>query len=88
MKIQPFGERVAIQIIPIEEITDSGLVLSVSKDKSDRGLVVSLGEATPECIKIGDKVIFNKNTGLSYTDGKEDYKVINAKDILCKIIEE
>ena len=88
MKIQPLGERVAIQVLPIEEVTESGLVLAVDKSKSNRGEVVALGEDAPSCISVGDKVLFNKGAGLSYTDGSEDYKVIGIKDILCKIIEE
>ena len=88
MKIQPFGDRVAIQVLPIEEVTESGLVLAVAKEKSNRGLVITLGDDVPECIKVGDKVLFNRGAGLSYTDGNEDYKVISTKDILCKIIEE
>ena len=88
MKIQPFGERVAIQVLPIEEVTESGLVLAVNKNESNRGKVVALGEGTSDCISIGDKVLFNRGSGLAYTDGSEDYKVINIKDILCKIIEE
>lgn len=88
MKIQPFGERVAIQVLPIEEVTEGGLVLSVSKEKSNRGEVVALGDEVPECISLGDKVLFNKGAGLSYSDGSEDYRVISVKDVLCKIIEE
>lgn len=88
MKIQPFGERVAIQVLPIEEVTESGLVLAVNKNESNRGKVVALGEGTPDCVSIGDKVLFNRGSGLAYTDGSEDYKIINIKDILCKIIEE
>ena len=88
MKIQPFGERVAIQVLPIKEVTESGLVLAVDKSKSNRGQVVALGEDTPECISVGDKVLFNRGAGLAYTDGSEDYKVISIKDILCKIIAE
>ena len=87
MKIQPFGERVAIRIIPIEEVTESGLVLTTSKE-SNRGEVISLGEDVPPCISIGDKVIYNRGAGLSYTDGSFDFKVLGVKDILCKIIEE
>lgn len=88
MKIQPLGERVAIRVLPIEEVTESGLVIAVDKSKSNRGQVVSLGENTGSYISVGDKVLFNKGVGLAYTDGSEDYKVISTKDILCKIIEE
>ena len=88
MKIQPLGERVAIRVLPIEEVTESGLVLAVDKSKSNRGEVVALGEEVSNYINVGDKVLFGKGSGLSYTDGSEDYKVLSTKDILCKIIEE
>lgn len=89
MKIQPFGERVALQVLDIEEKTESGLVIAVSKDKSNRGLIVALGDEVPNnSISVGDKVLFNRGAGLSYTDGSEEYRVMGIKDILCKIIEE
>ena len=88
MKIQPFGERVAVKILPIEEVTDSGLVLAASSKESNRGEVVSLGEDVPKSVSVGDRVIFNRGAGLSYSDGSDDYKVIGVKDILCKILEE
>ena len=88
MKIQPLGERVAIQVLPIEEVTESGIVLTVDKSKSNKGQVVALGEEASSRISIGDKVLFNKGAGMAYTDGSEDYKIISTKDILCKIVEE
>ena len=89
MKIQPFGERVAVQVIPVKEVTKGGLIIeTVSKDNSNRGVIVALGEGAPECFKVGDKVVFNKGAGLTYTDGSEDFRVVSTKDVLCKIVED
>lgn len=86
MKIQPFGERVTVKVLAEEEITDSGLIVAVSKEKSNKGIVEALGEEVKSYINIGDKVIFNFGSGVSYSDSSGDYKILNTKDILGKII--
>lgn len=88
MKIEPFGERVAIKVLQPEEKTAGGLIVATSKANSNRGEIVALGEEVKEYFKLGDKVIFLQNTGVNYTDGSEDYKILNTKDVLCKIIED
>ena len=88
MKIEPFGERVAIKILPIEEKTESGLIMASSKSNSNRGEIVAIGEDAKEYFMIGDKIIFIQNAGVPYTNGTEDFKVIGTKDVVCKIIED
>lgn len=88
MKIEPFGERVAVKILQPEEKTAGGLIVATSKSNSNRGEVVAVGEEVQEYFKLGDKVIFSQGAGVNYTDGTEDYKIINTRDILCKIIED
>ena len=85
MKIQPFGERVAIKVIPLEEKTSGGLIVATSKEQSNRGEVIAVSEEV-KGISVGELVIFTLGSGVSYTDGTEDYKIINIKDIIGKII--
>lgn len=86
MKIQPFGERVTIKVIQDEEVTLGGLVTITSKEKSNKGIVTALGEEVKDYIKVGDTIVFNQGAGVSYTDGSDDYKVLNVRDILGRII--
>ena len=86
MKIQPFGERITVKVIAQEEITESGLIVATSKEKSNKGIVEALGEEVKDYIKVGDVVIFNHNAGTSYSDGSGDYKVINAREVIGKVI--
>lgn len=88
MKIEPFGERVAIKILQPEEKTAGGLIVATSKSSSNRGEVVALGQDIKGNFKLGDRVIFLQGSGINYTDGTEEYKVVNAKDVVCKIIED
>lgn len=88
MKIEPFGERVAIKILQPEEKTEGGLIMATSKSTSNRGEVIALGEEVKDFFKVGDKILFVQNAGVNYTDGNEDYKILNTKDVLCKVIED
>ena len=88
MKIEPFGERIAIKVLPVEETTASGLIMASSKNNSNRGEIVALGTDVKEFFNLGDKVIFSQGVGVNYTNGTDDYKIINTRDVLCKVIEE
>ena len=87
MQIQPFGERIVIKVIAPEEQVGA-LVVVTSKEQSNRGEVIALGDEVKGNIQVGDTVIFNLGSGVSYISGNEDYKVINVKDVLGKIIKE
>ena len=86
MKIEPFGERVAIKIVQPEEVTSGGLIMATSKNNSNRGLIVSVSNTPTEGLSVGDEIIFAQGAGVNYTDGNDDYKIISVKEILGKII--
>ena len=88
VQIQPFGDRVAVEIIAPEQII-GGLVIPLSKEKSNRGRVVAVGDGENlGNITAGDTVVFQLGTGLNYSAEDKDYKVLNIRDIVGKIIEE
>lgn len=87
VKIQPFGNRVVVEVIAPEQII-GGLVIPSSKETSNKGVVVALGDGDEiKNIQIGDVVIFVFGTGLNYTTDKKDYRVLGIKDIIGKIVE-
>ena len=89
MRIEPFGERVAIRVLESEETTESGLIIAnPNKLSSNRGEVVALGNEVKDFFKIGDTLIFTQGAGTNYTDGNAEYRIINTKDVLCKLIED
>ena len=88
MKVEPFGERVAVKVLQPEEKTAGGLIVATSKSNSNRGEVVALGKEVEKYFNVGDKVIFALGAGVNYTNGTDDYKIVSTKDIICKIIEE
>ena len=96
MKLQPFGDRVAVQVLVEDEVQEGLLVRPVSKDSSNRGIVIAVGEGTllqdgtvkPLQVQVGDKVIFNPSMGMKFKDEKGGlYRVLQAREILCKLVE-
>ena len=87
MKIQPFGDRIVIKLL-IQEENIGGLIVPVSKEKTNKGVVVAVGDGEEVSkIAIGDIILFQLGTGLNYSTEKDDYKVLNARDIVGRIIE-
>ena len=89
MKFQPFGERIVVKVLAIDEVTESGLIVTTkSKEHSNRGLVEAIGEEVKDYIKTGDTVIFNKGAGTMYTSNSDDFRILSIRDVLGKITED
>lgn len=95
--IHPKGHRVLIYPEPVEEATESGIIINtginIEKERLAqlKGTVVEIGSTAwhdqPEAwVKEGDKIIFGKYSGLIYTgdDGLE-YRIINDLDIVATV---
>lgn len=85
--IQPFGDRIAVEVVSTEQ-TLGGLIIPTSKEKSNRGRVTAVGDGEEvKNIKVGDLVVFQLGTGLEYTTKDKDYKILTFRDVVGKIVE-
>ena len=86
MRIKPFGDRIVIKLVEQEDVI-GGLVVPTPKEKRNQGVVVAVGDGE-EVSKIseGDIVLFQLGTGLNYSSEKDDYKVLNIRDIVGKVV--
>ena len=95
--IHPKGHRDLILPDPVEEVTQSGIILSVGENRDRerlaqlKGTVVELGNTAwldqpSPWAKVGDHVIFGKYSGLIYqgNDNKE-YRIINDLDVVALV---
>jgi co-chaperonin GroES (HSP10) len=95
--IHPKGHRVLILPDPVEEVTQSGIILSVGENRDRerlaqlKGTIVELGNTAwldqpSPWAQVGDHVIFGKYSGLIYqgTDNKE-YRIINDLDVVALV---
>ncbi len=88
VKVIPIGERVLLR--PLSEEGDRTIgrikiVLpeSVSKEKSDKGKVVAVGEGKK--VKVGDTVIFSKYSYDEIKINGEDLYLVKEENILAVI---
>ena len=90
MKIEPMGERILIKILQQADQTSSGIYLpETAKEKPQEGEVVALGpdvdeDETP--LNAGDIVMFPKYSGTEVKIDNEDHLIIEAGDVLARIV--
>lgn len=95
--IHPKGHRVLILPDPTEEVTQSGIILSVGEQKDRerlaqlKGTVIETGDSAwldqpSPWAKVGDHVIFGKYSGLIYDGADEkEYRIINDLDVVALV---
>lgn len=90
-KLEPLGNRVLVQILEQEERTKGGIYLpETAKEKPQQARVIAIGEEAKEelSLEVGDVVIFPKYSGTEVRVGDEEFLILNADDVLAKVVEE
>lgn len=89
MKVKPLGSRVLITLEEAKNKTTSGIYLPQSaQEKTQLGEVVAVGEGTKDVkieVKVGQKVMYDKYSGTSFSDDGKDYLLVKYEDILAII---
>jgi chaperonin GroES len=68
--ILPYGKRIVVAREELEEVTQGGIYIPESvkeKEKPKKGSVLAVSDSITD-IKVGDKVIFGKYSGLEVDD--------------------
>ena len=96
MSLQPLDDRIVVRPGEAEETTASGLVIpDTAKEKPQQGEVIAVGpgrraentgELVPVDIAAGDTVVYSKYGGTEITVDGEDVLILNARDVLAKIV--
>ncbi len=92
--IQPLGDRVLVQAVEIAEEMRGGIVIpDAAKEKPMQARVIALGtgkvddegKRVPFDVKVGDIVLTSKYGGTEVKFNDQEYKILNASDILAVI---
>ncbi|MDP7397389.1 MAG: co-chaperone GroES [Lentisphaeria bacterium] len=92
MKIKPLGDRVLIEDIEETEQMKGGIVIPDSaKEKPQEAKIVAIGTGGIDDngkkikfdVKVGDLVLTAKYGGTEVKCGDNEYKILNASDILA-----
>lgn len=92
-KITPLYNNVLIQPLDPEDVTASGILLPDSaKEKPQVGLVAAVGpgkmnedgdQLIPTQVKVNQKVLYKKWSGTEVKVGREEWTILEDKDILA-----
>jgi len=95
MKIRPLDDRVVIEPLEAEEVTEGGIVLpDTAREKPQRGKIKAVGpgkllesgERSSASVTKGDEVLFGKYTGTDVEVNGAELKIMRESDILAKIV--
>ncbi len=96
MNLQPLDDRIVVRPGDAEETTASGLVIpDTAKEKPQQGEVLAVGpgrrsddtgELIPMDVAAGDTVVYSKYGGTEITVEGEDLLILNARDVLAKVV--
>ena len=96
MNLQPLEDRIVVRPSDAEETTASGLVIpDTAKEKPQQGEVLAVGpgrrsdnsgEIIPVDVAVGDTVVYSKYGGTEITVKGEDLLILNARDVLAKMV--
>lgn len=93
MNIRPLGDRVVLKQIEAEEKTKSGIILTTNmKEKPSVFEVLVVGDGanadgteSKMILKVGDKVVCNKFSGMTVKLDEEEYVIVRQGDVLAVI---
>ena len=96
MNLQPLEDRIVVRPSEAEETTVSGLVIpDTAKEKPQQGEVLGVGpgrrsehdgSVIPMDVAVGDVVLYSKYGGTEVVVDGEDLLVLQARDVLAKVV--
>lgn len=90
--LKPLADRVLVKVDEEETKTKGGILLpDTAQKKSQRGTVIAIGPGkmldngvrTPFEVKVGDRVLFAKYSGVDIEEEGENYLLLSERDILA-----
>jgi chaperonin GroES len=94
INVQPLGDRILVKAVEEQETERGGIIIPDSaKEKPQEAEVIALGTGktdddgknVPFEVKVGDKVLTSKYGGTEIKLDGEEYKILNASDILAVV---
>lgn len=83
---KPLKDRVIIKPIPVDDITEGGLIIpEEAKNPPVRGEIVAVGPGTkdmPMDVEVGQKILHLAQAGMEIEWEKEGLKILRSVDII------
>ncbi|WP_296024347.1 MULTISPECIES: co-chaperone GroES [unclassified Treponema] len=89
MKLKPLADRVLLKEEKAETTTKSGILLPESaQEKTQTAKVEAVGPGTEKekiTVKVGDRVMYDKYSGVQVKMNGEDYLIVKNSDIIAVV---
>ena len=89
MKLRPLADRVLLKEEKAETTTKSGILLTESaQEKTQTAKVEAVGPGTEKekiTVKVGDRVMYDKYSGVQVKMDGEDYLIVKNSDIIAVV---
>lgn len=89
MKLRPLADRVLLKEEKAETTTKSGILLPESaQEKTQTAKVEAVGPGTEKekiTVKVGDRVMYDKYSGVQVKMDGEDYLIVKNADIIAVV---
>ena len=89
MKLRPLADRVLLKEEKAETTTKSGILLPESaQEKTQTAKVEAVGPGTEKekiTVKVGDRVMYDKYSGVQVNMDGEDYLIVKNSDIIAVV---
>jgi chaperonin GroES len=96
MKFRPLHDRVVVKRIEAEDKTGGGIIIpDTAKEKPSQGEIVAVGpggrdgtgRVIPIDLKVGDRVLFGKWSGIEVKIDGAELLILKESDIMGAVIE-
>ncbi|RKY32517.1 MAG: co-chaperone GroES [Candidatus Omnitrophota bacterium] len=92
MRVKPLADRVLVKSLEADEKTKGGIILpDTAKEKPQEGKVIAVGKGKvteegklrPPEVKVGDRILYGKYSGIEIKIEEEEHLIIQEEDILA-----
>lgn len=92
MKIAPLGDKIVVERLKAQEITEGGIVIPDSaKEKPKEGIVMAVGdgkllnngERSAVQVRKGDRILFGSYAGTDIKVDGNEYIIMGEEDVLA-----
>ncbi len=89
MKLKPLADRVLLKQEKAETTTKSGIILpEAAQEKTQTATVEAVGPGTEKekiTVKVGDRVMYDKYSGVQIKMDGEEYLIVKNSDIIAVV---
>ena len=93
INVTPLHSRILVRRLEEKEAAKGGIIIpDTAKEKPQEGEVIAVGAGNmekgrrvPLDVKVGDRILFGKNTGSDIKIDTQEYLILNEDEVLVKV---